>query len=126
MKELHKRNKVLELRLQQTKTSSHVSCHLRQAALREEIGKLQAEEAILRRKLAEKPDFEVTIQRSFLVEREADAAQYYGKYQLLRDKIKQYALDLEGAEAATLTREIEETDRERGRYAERIQLVSAT
>ena len=126
MKDLHKRNKALELRLQQTQTSSHVSCQLRQAAIREEIGKLRIEAEGLRGKFAEKPNSEVTIQRDFLLGREADAAQYFGKYQELREKIRQYAVGLEGEEAAALIREIEETDQERRLYVERIQLVSAT
>jgi len=125
VKDLHKRNKALEARLQQTQTSSHVSCGLKQAALRQEVGKLREEAEGLKGKLGQKPDFEVTIQREFLLEREADAAQYYGKYQELRTKIRQYAAGLEGAEAAALLREVEETDRERRTYTERLQLVSA-
>lgn len=124
VKDLHKRNKTLEARLQQTQTSSHVSCRLEQAALRQEIAKLREEVESLSGKLQEKPELE-GFQRDFLVEREEDAAQYYVKYQDLRTKVRQYAAGLEGAEAAAFLREIEETDQERKTYTQRISLVSA-
>lgn len=118
-KELFRRNKELERRLEQGKEHSHVSCGLKEQAVRLEIEKLKEEIGNLQGKMMEKPGLD----REFLREREEDTGRYRQKYSDLREKLQRYLGDLDGKEASALVREMQETDREHELYVRKVREV---